>query len=379
MKNRIKTQVIVISLFFLVLLSPWLTVLARLSKVAVGILGNDYSVSAVEILKQAKGGKSNLKCFIKKNPKLLYDIVNALNGYGGWKFLFIDYFGAVQKCLKKNYATDADKGKNLYRVNKHYLASVVPKRDMTDISERLLHLNTLLKEKRIDLIYVQVPDKVCKYNPGLPRGVKEYGNENADKFLKLIQQGGVSTIDLRDELHRSGMDHSSMFFHTDHHWKPESGLWASLTILDKLLKKYHFDVDPQIRDINNYQKTYLSSCFLGSWGKRIGRYYEKPDDFTVISPKFDTKFQSIIEDQKEETGTFDEVLTDKQNLQCSNSHNSCHYLYYTGRDYALQKIKNLKSRNHFKIFWIKDSFSCVTMPFMALFCEDLVVVDLIFI
>ena len=46
----------------------------------------------------------------------------------------------------------------------------------------------------------------------MPKGAKEYGNENADELLSALDERDIKYLDLRQEIKKDGIDWGSMFF-----------------------------------------------------------------------------------------------------------------------------------------------------------------------
>jgi hypothetical protein len=95
------------------------------------------------------------------------------------------------------------------------------------------------------------------------------------------------------------------------HWKPESGFWATGLICEELSSRYGFEYNEYYTDINNYNLKVYEDWFLGTEGKKVGRYFTARgvDDITLITPKFET---SMVEKQpmKNQTrsGSFEETV-----------------------------------------------------------------------
>ena len=96
----------------------------------------------------------------------------------------------------------------------------------------VIRLKDYLEKRGIPFIYAITPNTSSKYDPELPVGVYDYGNENFDRIASALKAGGVRVIDLRDELESDGIDAYDMMYRTDHHWNTRMGFipTASLRI-----------------------------------------------------------------------------------------------------------------------------------------------------
>jgi len=153
------------------------------------------------------------------------------------KHSFINANGFIHTLLGQR------KMNGVVKLNNGYLASTHKKADVAPYAKKLIALDQDLEKKGIPLLYVQAPFKISKYDDQLPEGIKDYSNSNADRLLKLLNKGGVDTLDLRAEMRSDGLDHYSMFFRTDHHWTVEASFWGFTKTIGVMNTKYGFDVD----------------------------------------------------------------------------------------------------------------------------------------
>jgi hypothetical protein len=87
-------------------------------------------------------------------------------------------------------------------------------------------------------------------------------------------------------LDEDGLDQYAAFFKTDHHWKPETGIWANgkiMTYLQELGIIENFN--RSWRDIDNFTVAVYKNSFLGSRGQRVGKYFAGVDDISLIYPE----------------------------------------------------------------------------------------------
>jgi len=294
----------------------------------------------------------------------------------------INAYGLVQKALGRRYINDAaDSSKDIVKLKNGQITFIVNKND--ELIEKSINNATdfsrYLETKGIDYLFIQAPHKINPKNNLLPAGVKDYSNANADAFLKGIEANGVNTFDLRDEMDNQDLDHYSMFFNTDHHWKPAAGLWAAREICKKLNSNFGFSIDTSVLDSDKFTSTVYKDAFLGSEGKRIGKYYAGVDDIELLIPKYETSLTNYIVKkngaQLTRKGSFENTLISKVNLEPVDYYNKNPYAAYTGGDYPLEVIIN-KSINGKKIVFFRDSFSCVVTPFLSLAaCNELHIID----
>jgi len=318
--------------------------------------------------------KSSLQTGIK--------IINNLDTNLQYKEEYTDIYGFVQNAIGSRYVIDAsgiDKG--VVKLDNGYITSVVKKNDklVKKGAKNLEDFSDFLSKKGTDYIFILAPYKIKENDKKLPISIEDYSNENANKLLKELDKRNIDYLDLRKVIKEQGLDHYSMFFATDHHWRPEAGLWATKEICKELNNNYGFSIDTKLLDKENYEVTCYKDLFLGSRGKRVGQYYAGVDDFTIIVPKFKTSFDTRIlrrnGSKSHRKGSFKKTFIVKANLK-KDYYNINTYAAYTGGDYPLQVIKNKKNHSGKKIVFLRDSFSCVVTPYFSLAaCSELHVID----
>lgn len=211
----------------------------------------------------------------------------------------------------------------------------------------------------VPLLYCTVPCSVDPYDPGLPAGTEDYGNEDIDRFLYYLREKGVDTMDFREEMHRDGIDIDSMMYVTDHHWTTEAGLYAYGKLEDYLKEKLRCETDERIRDISNYTITTYHRWHLGSYGQRTGSWFAGIDDFDLITPNFKTQITN-----GSESGTMQELIYNTEPLQKRDY--LSRYTYDAVLDKALSGYVNLDCKNDKKILLITDSFGKAVAPFLIM-------------
>lgn len=286
--------------------------------------------------------------------------------------------GGWQRLLGRRSVNDR------YKLDNGQLTYVTPEADVSEAAAKTVALAQAVKEQNIPFVYVSTPFKIAPGDKQLPFGIEDYSNENADRFLEILRQAGVATLDLREAIAEDGLDHYSLFFNTDHHWKAEAGFWAAGKIQEYLEEREpELAVDDRTLDIAQYDQTVLEQVMLGSAGKRVGKLYGGMDDLTIITPKFDTSLEFLAPEQEmERRGNYAETMLFPEQLEAPPM-TAFPYTVYTGGDYGLLQVRNLSREgklevqdNGKKLLVVKDSFSCVIIPFLSLGYEECRYVDM---
>ncbi|MBQ2887778.1 MAG: hypothetical protein IJE29_02505, partial [Firmicutes bacterium] len=143
---------------------------------------------------------------------------------------------------------------------------------------------------------------------------------------------------------------------------------------------FNIDADGFYRDIENWQQTAWQQNFLGSQGRRVGRFYGGLDDFTLLTPEFRTDLQVVIDDYDGEgqitrEGSFDDVLLDWDMLNDDDVYTN-RYGAYWGADYPTVLADNRQNEDGPTVLIVKDSYSLPYGAFLATMVDKLYMVDL---
>ncbi len=195
----------------------------------------------------------------------------------------------------------------------------------------------------------------------------------AQQLMRTLPSS-IGQINLFEKMRAEGKTLDEMLFRTDHHWRPEAGFWAFKHIASFLKERYQLVFSDTLLDEKNYEFKTYPNALKGSHGKRIEIIRDEYDDFTIITPSFDTDYQvSFSPSQHVMRGAFKEVFLAKNHKRLQDEHSVIDYAIYMGGDYPFIKIKNHYATNNKSVLIVRDSFSCVTIPFMAsLFSETYV-------
>ncbi len=273
------------------------------------------------------------------------------------------------------------------------LTTFLSAQDMTQKVESILALKADADALGIDFLYVQYPHKICKADP--ESGTLDFSNQNADQKLELLRQNGVETLDLREAWHAHGGDesaayHRSAFYATDHHWRVETGLWAAGTIAAAANERFGFSIDLSLFDPARYQYEVYPDRFLGSYGRQVTLSLAKPEDFTLVTPTFETSFdfpllnavrgQTLSEELlqslddlstkvRARNGSF-EMFLERSMLQAGDYYHTDTYTTYTDNVNDLVSIHNNLVQDGKKALFLRDSFARSLVPFFALGIEN---------
>lgn len=330
-----------------------LTVVGGAKSIAKGALSGIQSGYALKgIGGIVEGGISGLESSINEN---VYQRTSYINLYG-----------LSAKLLNKHYIMDTNTSSSVVKDNNNILQFITNKVDTMPYVEKIASLKKVLDEMNTPLLYVQTPLKVIEGYTQMPKGITDYANTNTDIFLDQLADAGIEAIDLRENIKQENLDVSDLFYTTDHHWKTQTAFWAVGQTTEYIKENLGIDLDPEgfYTNTENYSSTFYEKNFLGSQGRRVGKYYGGVDDYTLMLPKFDTDYTVTINKSNGSTvteGTFEEALV-KYNLLNPSDIFTNRYAAYFGADFPEVIVRNRSADNDMKVLIFKDSFG---LPFSA--------------
>lgn len=325
------------------------------------------------------GGYQMLQTWRSSGEIATSTMENVYNDGLPGKYFFLDLNGGFQRLMGIRSINER------YQLDNGYLTYIIPETDVTGIAENTISFRDKLDALDIPFAYINTPFLIDPEDKQLPISVEDYSNENADCFLSILKENGVNTLDLRELEKAQGLDHYSLYFRTDHHWKAETGFWAYQQIVDWLARQdASYTVDPVLTDPENYSYTTYENIFMGSSGRRIGKLYAGMDDLTVISPKFESslRFEAPFYDLLRE-GSYEETLLFPKYLSGGKDHETNRYNVYCGDEYPELYITNSSRQKDLpvqsqpkRLLILKDSYSSVVIPYLALSYDELCFIDM---
>lgn len=263
----------------------------------------------------------------------------------------------------------------LVSVHGGYLTMPADRVNTAPYADNVGEFAAFLKAEGIPLLYVESLFKVDGEDDD-PLLYDDYTNRNADELAGHLKDAGISVLDLRDSVHEQNLDHYSLFFRTDTHWLPSTGLWASRQIAERLQTELSFVLPLELLAEDKYERRFYPQSYLGSNGRNAGLSYAGLDDFTLLLPNFDTSLTYISEQACiHQSGSFDEALIDWDRLQSTDYYANSSYAAYLGGRQPLAEIDNAYADNEIRLLFLSDSFGATVAPFLALTVRELDFID----
>lgn len=236
---------------------------------------------------------------------------------------------------------------------------------LQEMTDACVRLQEVTRQTGSSLLYVMAPNK-----RSLSTGGSNPVADNLRDFAALLEAQDIPVLDLKARMEAQGISMEDAYFQTDHHWLPETGLWAAGEIA------FALGLDSTVLTPERYSKEPYLDLFLGSEGKKVGRFFTPLglDDFSVITPDFDTSL-TVTDDTGTRTGAFADTVLVEKNLHAKDPYQANPYVVYTGGDYPLQIIENHEMDEGETLLVIRDSYACAVTPFLSLAAGQVHTVD----
>ena len=240
---------------------------------------------------------------------------------------------------------------------------------------QITRLYQYLQEKDTPFLFVEAPRKPDLYGTLMPAGTENHCHENANGLLKLLEENGVPTLDLRPELVGTEEALEAYFYRTDHHWNAEGAFVAFQRITQRLGE------DTSCSDVikrENWEKHVLPGYFLGSHGRRVGIGFAGVEDFLYLTPKFDARMScTIVDSGIYREGSFAEAALAMERITGKpDYYNSSPYDVHTGENYAHVQFRSETAPSEKKVLLIKDSYGLPLEGFLATAFREVETLDL---
>ncbi len=246
---------------------------------------------------------------------------------------------------------------------------------LEDIGDDCADLKDVADSVDADFMYVMVPSK-SYYNE--TEEIDSPVRQEYTTYGDILRDRGIHVLDLADRMKQKNLTFEDSYFITDHHWVPETGFWASEQIMQELNKDRDYPYDEKTYDLDNYDVKVYEDWFLGSLGKKVGRYFTPlgVDDFSLITPKFETEF-TVTDSYGKRNGTFAETIVNIPKINRKGHYTQNPYAQYCYGGYGLQVIENENAgADAKKIVIIRDSFASCSIPYIALSAAETHSIDI---
>ncbi len=242
--------------------------------------------------------------------------------------------------------------------------------DPSEATEQLVAFGKQMCAEGRNFLLLLAPSKQAQ-TPAFPN----YFAQKQEEILQELRENEFDVIDMEAEIEKLQVDKASLFFKTDHHWLPTSGIWADQLVCEFMNEHYGYSINTDLFAPENYETTVLHNAFLGSLGRKVSTVYCNPEDFPIVMPKYDTDLDVFIS-RKNETnrGDMRQTLFDESILNVKD--NVKLYAFYGYGEQALIQVHNHDVHDGSRVLVVKTSFANCMIPYFSAAVEYLDVVDL---
>lgn len=193
---------------------------------------------------------------------------------------YVNLYGAIQRVFGKRQI----EGFTIYKNEYDKLVSPRERLDATDIQAKVAEVESIwdwLNANHIPFLYVEPPLPIAD-EEDLPFGVHDNTHQNAKQLHEVLE--GIQTIDLTAS---SVIPKEEQFYRTDHHWSGDTVFETYQSILDWMIEQGV--LHEEIIDTIDFDRV-TADHFLGSYGVKVGKYYDGEDQYVYYLPKADMRF-----------------------------------------------------------------------------------------
>lgn len=257
-----------------------------------------------------------------------------------------------------------------------YLVTVVRKINVKTQANGTISFARWCEHTGIPFVYIAAPSKICKEEDSDLSGTLDFCNQNADEFLLAIGDSDVRTLNLCEVLHSEGLNHHSLFFRTDHHWLPQTGLWAASKVATLLNEQCGMSVDLTRMTQDSFYSEVYPNWFLGSQGKKVTLQRADPEDIELLYPGYDTRLHYTVRSLEIDVEGDFSILYDMSQIAKKDYYDLDPYAAYTYGNQPLETIRNKQEGLTGHVLVVHDSFGNTVVPFLAMGLQRVDSIDL---
>lgn len=247
------------------------------------------------------------------------------------------------------------------------------RREAREIASCFKDLDARMKAFRIRCQFIILPTKMDRESAMTLPGTQSRFYPIADAVIKDLRANGSKVMDLTRAFAATADDVRNNFYRTDHHWNSDASFRAFQTIG----KAFWGETTAGLQDAD-WTRHEITSWWLGSQGKRCGRYFAGLDDFAYYLPNFETSLLCRIPSEHiVREGSFIESSLRRELIEVQpDFFESSAYATFIGGDYGLVTHFNAKPFVKERVLLAKDSFALPVQAYLSSIVERLDVIDL---
>ena len=289
-----------------------------------------------------------------------------------WNEAYAKIYNALGKNEENGFNYVRDKDGKLYQGNFFNTSDLSPK----EYALRIKRLEQVAAERGAKVVVLLYP---TQYNEKWSNGY--YGmpyndyNAIAEEMVCYFRYYGIEHIDYMQTYLSRDMKVTDIFYRTDHHWRVEVAYDGFCELVNYLNEKFNAKLDTYYTDINNYNVETYEDVFIGSQGRDAGVSYVGLDDYTFITPKFETRYKYTYTNRGEGEyvceGSMENTLISKKYLDEDDYYEKDMYSSYLGGIRLKEHIENKMNEDGLKVLFLRDSYSSPLATFFSSYCSEI--------
>ncbi|MCD8339295.1 MAG: hypothetical protein LUC43_03715, partial [Burkholderiales bacterium] len=178
--------------------------------------------------------------------------------------------------------------------------------------KQIAQLSDFLKKRGVPFLFIGAPDNRSVYDAKYSPGYSDHSRREYHALIEGLQKAGVEVLDMDKAFEEKNLGIKDLYFRTDHHWNHRAGQIAAQKTMEYLVEKGIASSKPELMEDASFEIRRLPDWFLGSQGKRVGRYYAGTDDIFVYKPKYETDFSVATLSSSDSNWQYDnDILNEK--------------------------------------------------------------------
>lgn len=234
-----------------------------------------------------------------------------------------------------------------------------------------------LESRGIAFVYALAPLKGCGQEscpPVFSKGKRV--ERRLDAFVSALVDNKVRTIDFRQVFTAHGWSREDLFYRTDHHWTGDASFRA-FHVLGEEISRLSPTLSPNWSN-RKWTREVWPGCFLGSMGRRTGRFFAGLDDLIVYRPLFETHISMVIPEEGIcRTGSFEQTCMSRSHeiVRGREGRERAYSLLYSAGVHPLVRFENHAVETPLRVLLIGDSFMWPVEAFLCTVAREVVAVD----
>lgn len=230
-----------------------------------------------------------------------------------------------------------------------------------------------MKSAMSNNVNVIVAPTLSKNLPGTVfKSISYDTNISTDLFIETLKNYNISILDYRTLISEETKI-SDLFYLSDSTMTVKSSFWAFQEFVKFFNREFKANLDPE--EVFTSQENYLiqtyPGAFLGSYTKQMGQYYLGADDYSVIYPNIETRYQ-LMSGTQQVDGDFVSVLLNLDKLNEPMKMNET----YLASIKSPAVIVNQSAPTNERIFVIYDKSSTTFVSFLTTVFREVHLVDI---